>query len=113
MTRWLARLTNKEVLAFDNGAAAIEALALHSPCLVLSDLEMPGPSGEDVAEAARRQPRPPHVVLMSGNHHRLQRARALAQATLEKPFSFKDFQAAVQAASCLKGHELPAPPSTH
>ena len=62
---------------------------MYSPSLVISDLDMPGLSGEEVAEAAARLPRPPRIVLMSGDHDRLERASSLAQATLEKPFSFK------------------------
>ncbi len=87
--RWLAQLAGHEVLVFDNGTAAVEALARYAPSLVLSDLEMPGLCGEDVAEAAALLPCPPRIVLMSGDHDRLKRASSLAQATLEKPFSFK------------------------
>lgn len=93
--RWLAQLTRQDVLTFDNGLAAVEALTRHSPSLLLSDLEMPGLSGEQVAEAALRLPEPPRIVLMSGNHERLKRARSLAQATLEKPFTFRDLKSSV------------------
>jgi CheY-like chemotaxis protein len=94
--RWLTSLDRYELWVFDNGAAAIEALATRSPCVVLSDLDMPGASGEEVARAAARLPRPPRIVLMSGDHHRLVRARGLAEATLEKPFSFKELLSVIE-----------------
>ena len=100
--RWLAQLAEYEVLVFDNGTAAVEALALYAPCLVLSDLDMPGLCGEEVAEAAARLSNPPRIVLMSGDHERLKRARNLAQATLEKPFSFKALLSILDPASCLE-----------
>ena len=97
------RSTDYELWIFENGAAAIEALADQSPCLVLSDLDMPGVSGEEVARAAARLPRPPRVVLMSGDHDRLKRARGLAQATLEKPFSFKDLLSTIERHAGVSG----------
>jgi CheY-like chemotaxis protein len=87
--RWLTSLDRYDLWIFDNGASAIEALADEAPCVVVTDLDMPGTSGEEVARAAARLPHPPRIVLMSGDHERLERARSLAQATLEKPFSFR------------------------
>lgn len=101
--RWLASLDRYELWVFDNGASAIEALDDQSPCLVLSDLDMPGASGEDLARAAARLPRPPRIVLMSGDHDRLQQARELAQATLEKPFSFKALLSIIEPPSGVAG----------
>jgi CheY-like chemotaxis protein len=101
MKRWLASLEGHEVHVFESGAAAVEALKALVPCLVVSDLEMPGMSGEEVAQAAARLPRPPRIVLMSGDRVRLQRARALAEATLNKPFSFKDLLSVIEAKACV------------
>jgi CheY-like chemotaxis protein len=103
MRRWLASLEGHEVHVFERGASAIEALTTETPCLLVCDLEMPGMSGEEVAEAAARLPRPPRIVLMSGDRARLQRARALAEATLNKPFSFKDLLAVIEAGVCVPG----------
>jgi CheY-like chemotaxis protein len=88
--RWLSARTGLEVRTFGDGAEAVAAMATGSPGLVLSDLELPGLSGEDVARAARRLPHPPRVILMSGNTARLELARDLAEATLAKPFSVTD-----------------------
>jgi two-component system nitrogen regulation response regulator GlnG len=101
--RWLTSLDRYELWIFDNGVSAIEALADQSPCVLLSDLDMPGASGEDVAQAAARLPRPPHIVLMSGDHDRLQKARGLAQATLEKPFSFRELLSIIEPAAGFAG----------
>jgi two-component system nitrogen regulation response regulator GlnG len=100
--RWLTSLTEHEVSFFDNGAAAVEALARQSPCILVSDLDMPGVSGEEVAAAAARLPNPPRIVLMSGDHDRLERARPLAQATLEKPFALTELLAMLQPSPCYK-----------
>lgn len=100
--RWLAQLTRQEVMAFSTGTAAVEALHVYEPSLLVSDLEMPGLSGEEVAEAAALLSRPPRIVLMSGDHDRLKRAGSLAQATLEKPFTFRELRSSVPADLCLE-----------
>jgi threonine dehydrogenase-like Zn-dependent dehydrogenase len=64
---------------------------------------MPGLSGEDVALAAARLAEPPRVVLMSGDPVRLEHARDLAQATLEKPFSLSDLLSALGATPDFAG----------
>ena len=100
--RWLAA-HNLEVRTFADGAAAVEAMGLVTPSLVLSDLDMPGLSGEEVARAAARLPHAPRIVLMSGDLSRLELARGLAQATLEKPFSVTDLMSVLEAAPGLRG----------
>ena len=69
--RWLTSLTKHEVSFFDNGADVVEALARQSPCILVSDLDMPGLTGEEVAAVAARLPNPPRIVLMSGDHEHL------------------------------------------
>jgi len=101
MRRWLASLEGHEVCTFENGASAVDALKTQPPCLVVSDLEMPGMSGEEVAQAAARLPRPPRIVLMSGDRERLERAGKLAEATLNKPFSFKDLLSVIESRDCV------------
>lgn len=100
MRRWLASLEGHEVCIFENGASAVEALKTQTPCLLVSDLEMPGMSGEEVALAAALLPRPPRIVLMSGDRERLKRAQDLAEATLDKPFSFKDLLSVIETRAC-------------
>lgn len=101
--RWLAAHTRHEVHTFESGEEAVLALETLSPNLVLSDLGMPGLSGEDVALAASRLPQPPRVVLMSGDPVRLEHARDLAQATLEKPFSISDLLSVLGATPDFAG----------
>jgi DNA-binding response OmpR family regulator len=100
--RWLAQLTHQEVMTFATGTAAVEALHAFAPTLLVSDLEMPGLSGEEVAEAAAQLSNPPRIVLMSGDHDRLRRAGSLAQATLAKPFTFRELRSSVPADLCLE-----------
>jgi CheY-like chemotaxis protein len=96
--RWLAAHTRFDVQIFPCGEEAVQALAHESPHLLLTDLDMPGLPGEEVARAAARLPRRPRIVLMSGDSVRLERARSLAEATLEKPFSITDLMSVLGAA---------------
>jgi two-component system KDP operon response regulator KdpE len=77
-----------DVECVGNGRAALRQLASNAPDVLLSDLELPDLCGEEIAQsaAACSQP-PPAIVLWSGDHARLERARPLAAATLPKPFS--------------------------
>ena len=102
--RWLAAHTLHEVHTFESGEDAILALESLTPNLVITDLGMPGLSGEDVARAAALLAVKPRVVVMSGDPLRLERARALAEAALEKPFSLPELLSALgpapQPAGC-------------
>ena len=101
--RWLAAYSRLEVRTFEDGKTAVEAMAETPPTLVLSDLDMPGLCGEDLARAAARLPQPPRVVLMSGDLRRLERAKELAEATLEKPFSVRDLMSILEAPPRFQG----------
>jgi len=93
--RWLAAHTRHEVHTFESGEDAVLALESLAPNLVITDLGMPGLSGEDVARAAALLAEKPRIVVMSGDPLRLERARELAEAALEKPFSIKDLLSAL------------------
>ena len=55
-----------EVVALaPNGEAALEAVRRHAPDLLLSDIEMPGLSGLDVAEAIARERLPTRVFIVT------------------------------------------------
>jgi CheY-like chemotaxis protein len=101
--RWLAAYKRLDVRTFEDGTEAVEAMAVTPPNFVLSDLDMPGLCGEEVARAAARLPKPPRVVLMSGDVRRLAKARDLAEATLEKPFSVTDLMSILDTPPSLCG----------
>lgn len=86
----LVRSLGSEVRALRSGSAAIAALARTRPDVLLCELDLPDASGEDVAGAAGRLPRPPSIVLMSGDTERLQRARHRADRLLPKPFPLRE-----------------------
>jgi DNA-binding response OmpR family regulator len=79
-----------DVRVFDSGRPAVEALLEDGAHLILSDLDLPGLTGEEVARVAGSVEPRPWIVLMSGDYARLERARPLADATLLKPFSIKE-----------------------
>jgi CheY-like chemotaxis protein len=88
---WLLALrTRHEVFAFETAEAALEELARLAPCVLLTDLNLPGRSGEDLARAAAQLPQPPRVVLMSADPGRLEQARPLSDTVLAKPFSISE-----------------------
>jgi DNA-binding response OmpR family regulator len=85
------------VRAFPSGKSAIEALRAALPDVLLCDLSLPDMSGEDVADAVAHMKHRPHVVLMSGEHNRLDRARSLAQQVIQKPFSIEELTSVLEA----------------
>lgn len=76
-----------DVVCLDNGRDALQQLESNAPDMLLSDLDLPELSGEELAQSAAGSTTPPTILLWSGDHERLDRARPLAAATLTKPFS--------------------------
>jgi DNA-binding response OmpR family regulator len=81
-----------KVRAFASGREALAGLAQDPPELLLSDLHLPDLPGEELARAVAQLEVPPVVLLFSGDHARLERARPLAAAILPKPFSIGDLE---------------------
>ncbi len=56
------------VLAVSDGSAAYEAVVSFNPPIVISDLDMPGISGEELCRRIRRSnlPRQPYIMAISG-----------------------------------------------
>ena len=48
-----------------NGRAALDLVRLHHPDVVVTDIEMPGMTGLDLATALRELERPPRVVILT------------------------------------------------
>jgi DNA-binding response OmpR family regulator len=82
-----------DVRVFLSGAPAVLALQEGTTDLLLCDLGLPDMEGELVARAAALVPNPPSIVLMSGEPARLDRARPLGNAVLEKPFQARELLA--------------------
>jgi CheY-like chemotaxis protein len=117
LKRLLSAQPSYEVWSFSTGTEAIAALKTHRPDIVLSDLDMPGAPGEEVARVAAQLPCPPAIALMSGDPRRLERARPLARFTMVKPFSIDDLLKSLASAGSDQaraasptGQDTPVPP---
>jgi two-component system response regulator MprA len=82
---------------FESGRDALNALQALPPDVLLTDLEIPDVTGEDLARVASQLAPQPRVVAMSGNHLRLRRAARWAQATVPKPFAIPALIGAIEA----------------
>ena len=87
-----------DVRALGSGKRAMELLRGWQPDVLISDLGLPGLSGEDLAQAAAALPRPARVVLMSAERDRLEMARPLADVVLHKPFKIDELIRAIAPA---------------
>jgi CheY-like chemotaxis protein len=83
--------------SFDSGREALGALQALTPDVLITDLELPDISGEDLARAAGQLAPPPRIVAMSGDWPRLLRAAGWAQATVPKPFAIPVLLGAIEA----------------
>jgi DNA-binding response OmpR family regulator len=85
------------VTAVDNGEAATELLLAGKVDLLVTDLQMPGLSGADLTELARRLPRAPQVLVVTAQKGMIEEAGRRIQGTqcLLKPFTLEDFRAKI------------------
>ena len=94
-----------EVRACSTGSEGLDVLQTERVDVLLTDLELPGVSGEQLARVARALPRPVAVVIMSGNLARLEASRELADAVLVKPSPMAAVRAAPDACRAALGGE--------
>lgn len=97
------------VTAVDNGEAATELLLAGKVDLLVTDLQMPGLTGADLTELARRLPRAPQVLVVTAQKGMIEEAGRRIQGThcLLKPFTLEDFRAKI---GVLTG-KWPQPPA--
>ena len=100
------RETLAEILAFfgygvTQAASGEEALPLLSAdpsiAMVITDIQMPGMSGLELAATVQRQRADVRVIVMSGYFH----PQSVSQRFLRKPFRMQDLATAVQAEFAL------------
>jgi len=85
-----------EVATAETGAAALEAVPIFQPDVILLDMVMPGMSGADVLDALRRAGLTMPVILMSGQPIT---PPVGFFAFLRKPFDLRKLAELVTAAS--------------
>jgi CheY-like chemotaxis protein len=86
-------------------AQALQASEQSAVDLVLTDLGMPNPHGDDLVARLLGVARPPVVVMMTAfpSEETLRRAGELGVLLLEKPFSMERLAQAVRQAVSLRG----------
>jgi CheY-like chemotaxis protein len=100
-----------EVTAADSAERALELLESGTFDVVVSDVIMPGLSGFELVEQARRRPSPPPILLITGagtTENVDEALRRGAVAVVTKPFAHGDLTAAVAAAVANHPNELEA-----
>jgi DNA-binding response OmpR family regulator len=99
-----------DVVCVGDGREALRQLALNAPDVLLSDLNLPDLSGEDIARSAAGSKPPPAILLCSGDHARLDRARPLAAAILPKPFSMAELARVLESLAPEGTRQAEPPP---
>src|SRR5262245_12440109 len=85
-----------DVQAIGSGPVALDFLRSWQPDVLVSDLALPGLTGEELAQAAAALPGRVRIILMSAERQRLTGARDLADAVLHKPFPLYELVRAVE-----------------
>jgi len=80
-----------------DGSEALETAWQYEPDIVLLDVGLPRLSGLDVCRALKTHPRPPRVLLMTGNPDADAASAAGADGILAKPFLPTDVLMAITA----------------
>ncbi len=97
----------------ETGAAGLALLRAEPVEVVLTDVEMPGLTGWDVALLVKaKHPRLPVVLLMGADGSDVTRCqrRALVDAVLQKPFQFNEIQSTISKLTKTRhGHFVPSP----
>lgn len=95
-----------KVSTAQEGETAVEALMSGSVDLLITDLNMPGLTGYDLVELAKRLPHTPRILVITAQKSILEEAgrRLKNLHCLLKPFSLADFRAKV---GILTGNWVP------
>ena len=88
-------------ITFANSQGALEYLLTNRPELIITDLLMPGVSGQElVAQVRKRYGNVPPIIVMSASVNFTTAAMLPVQAFVGKPFDLDDISSAVQR--CLE-----------
>jgi DNA-binding response OmpR family regulator len=99
MVRGLAKLANVEVLVATTVAEAVALVRSNAPSLVISDLDLPGPSGLELIDELQRRSIDIPIILVTAylKTYRAQIPNHPNVLVLEKPIPLKELRARVVA----------------
>ena len=95
----MALASDFDVRSCCNGTDGLRMLRTERVDVLLTDLDLPGVSGEALAEVAKTLPRPVPVVAMSGDFDRLEASRPMVDAVIVKPSPLSAVKAALRRAT--------------
>ncbi|RPI76907.1 MAG: response regulator [Desulfobacteraceae bacterium] len=95
-------LNHFEVFNADNAYKALRLLSEMSFDIMLTDLEMPGMDGWQLAERAQKQAKKTFIILMTGSNEQVVREKlssSKVNAVIFKPFGMKELQKVIDGNS--------------
>jgi DNA-binding response OmpR family regulator len=95
----IALASEFDVRSCRTGTDGLQALRTERVDVLLTDLDLPGASGEVLAQVAKTLPRPVPVVAMSGDFVRLEACRGMVDAVIAKPSPLAALRAALRRAT--------------
>ncbi len=97
------RKRGHEVVVANSGEQALEQLNTRRFEFLISDIQMPGINGLELAEKVREIPDKPRVILMSAHYDEQRLPVRLSQAFLQKPLDFDTLNQLLETNSSTQG----------
>jgi DNA-binding response OmpR family regulator len=95
--RLLLSVDEHTVFEAQNAVGALEMFNQHRFDLVITDFEMPGMKGDELARSVKRQFPSQPILMITAYAERLHHLVNGADALLTKPFAFEDLRRAITA----------------
>ena len=105
----LKQLGDFELTEAQNGQAALDAIALNRPDLIILDIQMPGITGIEVAKTLSKSANPPAIIFATAwDQYAIKAFEVNAIGYLLKPYSKDQLRVAIDKAQALSQMQLAA-----